>query len=179
MLDRASPEYALADNLWSKGKGHLHGALALEQVSRTHATEHGMEDIDEFVFSGLYSVSLHLLLGFAAELLTKAAYILHGGSPEFVKKWRVGHDLIALLDAAGERGFVALEPRTREIFELLRKPHQDHQFRYGDEEEVPMPDLLHTLPALQMMSNQVQEMLEAAPAGDLKTSTGHSAEAQP
>ena len=162
MLNRASREYRAADNLWMKGKGHLQGAIALEQISRTYAADHDIENTEQFVFSGLYSVSLHLLLGFAAELLTKAAYILHGGPPEFVRKPGIGHDLIGLLDAAEERGLSALDPRTREIFEYLRVPHQNHQFRYGEEDEVPMPDLGHTIPALQTMSNQLQDMLEAA-----------------
>ena len=37
----------------------------------------------------------------------------------------------------------------------------NHQFRYGVEDEVPMPDLVHTIAALQAMSNCLQDMLEA------------------
>ena len=161
MLDRASREYRAADNLWTKGKGHLCGAIALEQFSRTYAADHDIEDAEQFVFSGLYSASLHLLLGFAAELLTKAAFILHGGAPESVRKPRLGHDLIGLLDAVEERGYSTPNPRTREIFEYLREPHRNHQFRYGEEDEVPMPDLVHTIPALQELSDCLQGMLEA------------------
>ena len=162
MLDPASPEYSAADNLWTKGKGHLFGVLAIEEVSRAYANEHKIEDVEGFIFSGRYSASLHLLLGFAAELLTKAAYILHGGDPAFVRKPGIGHDLIALLDAAEEKGFVAPDLHTRAIFKYLRKPHLNHQFRYGDQDEVPMLDLIHTIPALQVMSDELQGILAAA-----------------
>jgi hypothetical protein len=162
MLEKASPEFHLADNLWTKGKGHLFGVLAIEEVSRAYANEHDIEDVERFIFSGRYSASLHLLLGFAAELLTKAAYILHGGNPAFIRKPAIRHDLIALLDAAEEKGFSAPDGHTRAIFKYLREPHQNHQFRYGEQEEVPMPDLVHTIPALQVMSNELQDILEAA-----------------
>jgi hypothetical protein len=162
MLVKNSPEYRLADNLWTKGKGHLFGVLAIEQVSRAYAVEHDIEDVERFIFSGRYSASLHLLLGFAAELLTKTAYILHGGEPALIRKPAIRHDLIALLDAAEERAFTAPDPHTRAILAYLREPHRNHQFRYGEEDEVPMPDLVHTIPALQVMSNQLQDMLEAA-----------------
>ena len=161
MLDRRGSEYRAADNLWTKGKSHLCGAIAIEQVSRAYATDHRIHDVEQFIFSGLYSASLHLLLGFAAELLIKTAYILHGGSPRFVSKPGIGHDLIGLLEEAEGKGFVSPDPRTREIFEFLREPHMNHQFRYGVEDEVPMPDLVHTIAALQAMSNCLQDMLEA------------------
>ena len=160
MLDPASPEYAVAHNLWAKGKGHIFGALAVEQGARAHAAEHGIEDVDQFIFSGNFSASLHLLLGFSAELLTKSALIMHGGAPELARK--LGHDLNALLGAAEDLGFEPPDPRTREIFGYLRDPHLNHQFRYGDEPEVAMPDLKHTIPALQAMSNYVQDALEFA-----------------
>lgn len=162
MLDLASPEYAAAHNLWSKGKGHLFGVLALEEASRTYASDHDIEDAEKFIFSGHYSASLHLLLGFAAELLTKAAYIFHGGAPEFIRRQGIRHDLIRLLDEAEERGFEAPDLRTREIFEYLQEPHLIHQFRYGEEDEIAMPSLVHTVPALQAMSDQLQNLLEAA-----------------
>jgi hypothetical protein len=160
MLDPVSPEFLAAHNLWSKGKGHLFGALAIEEAARRHAVDHGIADVDQFVFSGHYSASLHFLIGFVAELLTKAALILHGCDIAYVRRPGVGHDLIQLIDAAEARGFVAPDPNTRQIFELLREPHLHHQFRYGMEDEVPMPDLMHTLPALQALSNRVQDMLE-------------------
>jgi hypothetical protein len=160
MLDPASPEFAAASNLWSKGKGHLFGVLAIEEAARSYAIEHEIEDVDQFVFSGHFSASLHFLIGLAAELLTKAAFILHGGDPAYVRKPGVGHDLIKLIDAAEAQGFVAPDGNTRAVFELLREPHLHHQFRYGMEDEVPMPDLLHTIPALQTLSNYVQDALE-------------------
>ena len=160
MLDPAGPEYAVAHNLWAKGKGHIFGALAVEQVARSYAADHGIEDVEQYIFSGNYSASLHLLLGFAAELLTKSALILNGGGPELARK--LGHDLVALLDAAEEHGFEPPDRHTREIFEYLREPHLNHQFRYGDAGEVAMPDLVHTIPAFQAISNIVQDALEAA-----------------
>jgi HEPN domain-containing protein len=161
MLDPESPEFAAAHNLWSKGKGHVFGALAIDEAARQYAAEHEIEDVDQFVFSGHFSASLHFLIGFAAELLIKAAYILHGGDPAYARKPGVGHDLIKLLDAAEAQGFVAPDANTRDILEYLREPHLHHQFRYGMEDEVPMPDLKHTFPALQALSNYVQDGLEA------------------
>ena len=162
MLEKGSPEYRLADNLWTKGKGHLFGALAIEDVSRAYAEKHDLEDVERFIFSGRYSASLHLLLGFAAELLTKTAYILHGGEPALIEKSKIRHDLIGLLDVAEDKGFTAPDPHTRAIFTYLREPHRNHQFRYGQVDLVPMPDLIHTIPALQAMSNELQDILETA-----------------
>jgi hypothetical protein len=160
MLDPECPEYGAAHNLWTKGKGHLFGAIAIEQASRAYAVEHGIGDAYQFVFSGQFSASLHMLVAFAAEILLKSAFILHGGDPADVRKPDIRHDLIKLLDAAEGRGFEAPDAQTRAILEYLREPHLKHQFRYGDMPEVPMPGLVHTIPALQLLSNKLQDMLE-------------------
>ena len=161
MLDKSSRKYRLAHNLWSKGKGHLWGAIEIEKASRSYAEANEIPDIEQFIFSGKFSVSLHLLLGFASELLTKSAFIVSGGDPDFVRKHENGHDLIRLLDAAEERGFSAPDPHTREVFQHLREPHLNHQFRYGEQAEVAMPDLIHTIPALQLLCDEVQDILKA------------------
>lgn len=139
----------LADDLWARGAGHVISAQALVRQAEKEALDRRADDVDRAIFSGKYSASIHLLIGFAFELLIKTAYLLHGGSPLKLGARGLGHDLVSALDEAEELGFTSPVANLRWIVEHLREPHHKHVFRYGGIDEFRMPALELTLPALE------------------------------
>ena len=156
----------LADEHWTKGAAHALSVGALIDRARMEALEKGVEDIQQHVFNGRYSASIHLLVGFAMELLLKSACLLHGGDANRLRSRALRHDLVALLDEAEGQGFRANVAELRAIAELLREPHLNHQFRYGGAEEVIMPNLEATLQALYDLCDQLQGPIEEALAAE-------------
>lgn len=129
----------LARNLWNMGGGHAIGAEAVVRRAQDWAREIGAEDTEKAVFNGKYSASIYLLLGYAFELLLKAAFVAHDGDHKQLGPRGIGHDLSAALGAAEEHGFRSNAPHLREIIELLNLPHREHQFRYGGMDGFPLP----------------------------------------
>jgi hypothetical protein len=140
----------LAEDLWVRGAGHLLGAQGLVSYAKDEAAQCSAEDPDRYVFNGKYSASIHLLVGYAFELLLKAAYLIHGGAPKKLQGG-IGHDLVAALDAAEAAGFQSTVANLRWIVENLREPHHTHQFRYGGLADFEMPLLQHSIPALEAL----------------------------
>ena len=152
----------LADNHWTKGASHALSVGALIDRARMEALEAQAEDIQQAVFNGRYSASIHLLAGYALELLLKSACYLHGGEEGRLCSRALRHDLTALLDEAETLNFVTEVPNVRWVAENLREPHLNHQFRYGGAEQVAMPVLEVTLSALYGLCNELQHLIEAA-----------------
>jgi hypothetical protein len=150
----------IADVLWTKGAGHLIGATALVDVSREFAKSNNIDDADQFVFNGRYSASVHLLIGFAAELLLKSAFVLSGGDPDRLRQRDLGHNLKAILDAAEFHGFQANISKIHAVIENLTEPHLQHQFRYEGARYVYMPELHDTITVLEMLAYGLRAMLQ-------------------
>lgn len=150
----------LARNLWSMGGGHAIGAEAVVRRAQDWAREIETEDAEKAVFNGKYSASIYLLLGYAFELLLKAAFVAQGGNPKLLGPRGIGHDLSAALDAAEEHGFCSSAPHLREIIELLKPPHLEHQFRYGGMNGFPLPaNVDEVLANLNHLAAELQALL--------------------
>ena len=149
----------LAKQLWIMGGGHLLGTEAVIERARAYVDEVNADDPEQVIFSGKFSASIHLLIGYAFELLLKSAYLAHGGDPEKLGVRGIGHDLIAALDEAEARGFKSGVEHLRWVVERVREPHLAHQFRYGGMDEFEMPDLKHTLAALNGLARELQALL--------------------
>lgn len=150
----------LARNLWNMGGGHALGAEAVIRHAEVWACDIGADDPERAVFNGKYSASIYLLLGYAFELLLKAAFVANGGDPGQLGPRGIGHDLGAALNAAEERGFHSDAPHLRQIVELLRSPHREHQFRYGGMDEFPLPaNVSEVLASLHHLASELQALL--------------------
>lgn len=150
----------LADTLWTRSAGHALSAKVLLEEARLHAKESGAKDIDQAVFNGRYSASIHLLIGYAYELSLKAAFLLHGGQPQEMQR-EIGHDLVRALNKAEERGFKSAVDNLRWVIERIRDPHQTHQFRYGGRDTFEMAALESSFPRLEQLVNEVCNLIEA------------------
>jgi methionine salvage enolase-phosphatase E1 len=134
-----------AEDLWVMGSGHSCAAQKLAEVD------------NEGAFNGLFSSSIHLLMGNALEVLIKAAFLLHGGSKS--RLYAIRHDLIAALDAAEEVGFRSKVGDLRRMAELLRESHLKHNFRYATLTETELPALTDSLPRLEQLTREVGQLL--------------------
>src|SRR5688500_16995763 len=95
----------LADGHWTKGASHTLSLRALTDRARMEALDAGAENVQQAVFNGRYSASIHLLAGYALELLLKCACYLYGGEEAKLRSKSMRHDLTALLDEAEALGF--------------------------------------------------------------------------
>lgn len=154
-----SCELDLARQLWTMGGGHVIGTEAVVERARRYVEEVGAEDPEQVIFNGKYSASIHLLIGYAFELLLKSAYLAHGGDPKKLGSRGIGHDLVVALDKAEACGFKSQVEHLRWIVERVREPHLAHQFRYGGMEKIEMPDLKHTLEAMNGLAYELQVLL--------------------
>ena len=156
-------EKGLIDDLWTRGGAHVIAVGALVDVARQHAAEIDAPDIEQWAFNGNYSASIHLLIGFAFELLLKSAYLLSGGDKANLSQRGIGQDLIKAFDSAEELGFRSDAENLRSILEYLREPHLKHYFRYGGPAQIAMPDLDATLVALHTLAGELQIQLANLP----------------
>ena len=153
------PDLELADDLWTRGTSHALSAKALTDQAIGEATAQGAQDASQLAFNGKYSVSIHLLIGYAFELLLKAEFLLLGGNPETLRM-EIKHDLLQALDAAERSGFQSAISDLRWILQHIREPHHNHQFRYGGPDKIQMPGLETTLPALEVLAKEVGNHLQ-------------------
>jgi hypothetical protein len=149
----------LADDLWTMGAGHLIGVKALFEEATRQAQ--GGDDVEQKVFNGPHSASIHLLIGYSLELLLKAAYVLNGATRRDLGARGVGHDLLLTLDRAEAAGFRSRTPDLRYVVERLSEMHLKHQFRYGGLERFQMPALEVTLPMLEGLAREIGADLRA------------------
>jgi len=142
------------------GGGHVIGAEAVVRRAQDWAKEIGAEDPEKAVFNGIYSASIYLLFGYALELLLKAAFVEYGGDPKQLGPRGIGHDLGAALDAAEEHGFHSSAPNLREIIDILKLPHSEHQFRYGGMDKFPLPaNVDEVIANLHHLASELQVLL--------------------
>lgn len=150
----------LARQLWNMGGGHVLGAEAVVRRAQDWAREIQAEDPEKAIFNGKYSASIYLLLGYAFELLLKAAFVAHEGDPGQLGVRGIGHDLGKALTSAQERGFQSAAPNLVEIVDLLRMPHLQHQFRYGGMDNFPLPANVDAIVAsLNHLAAELQALL--------------------
>ena len=141
------------------GGGHVIGAEALIERARDYVQEIDAADSEKIIFNGKYSASIHLLIGYAFELLLKTAYLAHGGDPAKLGNRGIGHDLIAALNEAEAVGFRSEVITLRWIVEHVRAPHLVHQFRYGGMGTIEMPDLNLTLEAMNGLAYELRPLV--------------------
>ncbi len=114
-----------AERLWTTSAGFFISALALTNINPDRA------------FNGEHSASIWLLVGNAAEISTKAAFLALGGDAE-VLKYGFGHDLEKTLAGAVTLGF---QPGSDfgELIGHLQVPHKNHHFRYLEQADPRLP----------------------------------------
>lgn len=154
-IERSKPN--LANEQWQKAAGHVESIRALIDAASRRAELQEATDIDEAAFSGVFSVSIHLLIGYSFELLLKAACLHNGGSEKSLRA--IGHDLTKAYNGATSLGFESKAPELLWILTHLRKPHLTNEFRYGTNETVPMPPFSASLPALDVLVAEVGELV--------------------
>lgn len=133
-------------------------AEALRLTSIDAAQNEGAEDVEKVAFNGPLSPSLHLLIGYGFELNLKVVFLLLGGEEAELGTKRIGHDLIAALDAAEELGYVSIVPDIRWTLEKLRASHLSHHWRYGGNPTITIPSLEMTIPRLQQLTREVKHL---------------------
>lgn len=148
----------LADSLWTKGAAHAESAKELSKLAAMRAREKNSPDEEGAAFTGTYSPSIHLLIGYSFELLLKAAYTHHGGDRDSLRR-DLRHDLSAVLTAATEAGFETRIDSLAWIVKHLRDPHRGNEFRYGQREKVTMPSFSQSLPALDALVREVGRLV--------------------
>lgn len=148
----------IADDLWTRGAGHVLAAQALVEIARQDAVQRNAPDVEQAIFNGKYSASIHLLIGFSYELILKAAYLVNDGEQSKLKS--IGHDLVAALESAQSVGFETSVNNLRWIMDNVREPHLRHHFRYGGPDAIQMPGLELTLPALEILTREIGDMVQ-------------------
>lgn len=126
---RPAERPASADNLKSAGD-FLSNAFGYSCVVKDVMA--GPNAIGE-VPRGSYFTATYFLLGFGAELLLKAAYLLHGGEYARIRtgKGNIGHSLKAAHDFALAQGFEPLDPDSvTNLVMHLHESHLKHWMRY-------------------------------------------------
>ena len=147
----------IAQGLFETGRGHAMAAQLLYLAALDKGEEEGKADPDQFAFNGVYSLSIHHLVGLGFELMLKAAYVALGGDPDDGHLQRaIGHDLRAALDLAGEQGFHSTAHHLPEIVDILRDPYKAHYFRYHRPETFPLPDFANLEQALVTLAGEVE-----------------------
>jgi hypothetical protein len=141
----------LAETLWTRGAGFALSAQSLAELGRADAVEFGHPDPEKMAFNGRHSASLHLLVGFAFELLLKSAYVQLGGTRDIRE---LGHDLVESLNEAEAAGFSFTTPHLRWIVERIRGAHLAHVFRYGGPDTMDLPDHNLTLACLDTLARE-------------------------
>ena len=142
----------LAENLYSSGRSHALSAVHLYRYSLLYAEDEGIEDRESFAFNGVFSLSVHYLLGLGLELMLKAAIVEWSGDADNRQLRDLGHDLPMVLSRAEEEGFRSTAPHLREILNVLNEPFKRHWLRYNRPENFELPgdfnqvtDTLHIL----------------------------------
>lgn len=151
---------ALAHNLYTYGRSHALAADRLYRAAIEDGREKNLDDPESFAFNGPYSLSIYYLPCLGLELLLKAAYLVLGGPNENKELLRIGHDLNEALGKAEERGFRSNAPNLREIVDLLCEPYIAHNFRYDMPDELPLPDFMQMVEALQVLDDELKALCE-------------------
>lgn len=131
-------------------------AQALVPVAKQRAIADDADDIEQMIFNGPYSVSIHLLIGFGFELFLKAAYLCHGGSAAKLGQGGIGHSLPKALSMAEKTGFRSCVGNLGWLIDSIHESHRRNYFRYGGLPGVSMPELTSSLPALETLGREVQ-----------------------
>ena len=109
-----------AEKLFFAGGAHARAAHAI--VAAAKANVH-------------MNVPFYLLLGFALEIVLKAAFVHLGGDIQVAKR-DIGHDLPRALASAKAQGFQPENDHLAWLAETMADVHRNHSFRYltGDGE---------------------------------------------
>ena len=149
---------ALIDDLFARAYSHCVSAQELAQVARLEAKAIKFPDVERAVYNGRHSPSIHLLTGYAFELLLKVAYLAHGGDVQMLTRRNgkgIGHDLVRALDYAEAAGFVSSVEKLRWTVEHLNPMHEQHRFRYGGSDYVEMPSLEISFEVLGKLTTEI------------------------
>lgn len=151
-----------AKYLYESGRAH---ALAADRLYRA-AADDGLvkrpDDPEQWAFNGPYSLSIHYLICLGLELLLKSTYVAYDGPTDKKQLLNIGHDLELALDEAEKQGFNSEAPRLREIAQILREPYMAHYFRYDRPEEIPLPDFVQMVEALQTLDGELEKIYNTA-----------------
>lgn len=104
----------------------------------------------------------HYLICLGLELLLKSAYVAYDGPTHKKQLLKIGHDLVLALEEAEKHGFNSKAPRIREITQILREPYMAHYFRYDRPEEIPLPDFVQMVEALQILDGELENIFYTA-----------------
>jgi hypothetical protein len=150
----------MARNLYTYGRSHALAADRLYRAAIEDGHERSPDDPESFAFNGPYSLSIYYLPCLGLELLLKAAYLASDGSNENKELLRIGHDLNEALRKAEEQGFQSNAPQLREIVNLLCEPYKAHKFRYDMPNELPLPDFVQVIGALEVLDGELKVLCE-------------------
>lgn len=155
-----------AKTLLENGEGHALAAALLFSASHGYGLEIGVseEEIDNFAFNGVCSLSVHYLVGLGLELMLKAAYIACGGDDSDNHLRRdIGHDLNTALTMAQERGFESESEHLAELVGYMNEPYKRHYMRYSRPDGVFLPDNMEQVAAVfETLRNEVRERINQA-----------------
>lgn len=124
---------SLSGDLFRRGYSFGLSACQLAQVAKAVALARNETDWEKSVINGAHSPAIWFLAGFAFELFLKSAIAAKGGDTTEIKL--LGHDLVAALENAEERG-VSFSETTRFSVEVVNRTHNNRggnglYFRYG------------------------------------------------
>jgi hypothetical protein len=151
----------VAQRLHVLGRSHGMGANRLWARAHEEGIRMGLGNIDDFAFSGPFSLSVNLLAGLSFELLLKSAYVALGGqSKDSYLRNEIGHDLVIALERAKEQGFYSQAPYLEEVVGRINEPYKKNWFRYNPQ-DVLLPEFEAINSALVSLEADVGRLCKA------------------
>jgi hypothetical protein len=149
----------IARSLYESARAHALSCNLLYVAALNRAVEEDHPDPDRFVFNGTYSLSIHFLMALGLEMYLKAAYVYHSGAESTKQLKKIGHDLVAALDATEQHGFHSIAPNLRQIVEILREPLLGEYFRYNIPTQMPLPSVAEVIGTIQVLDDELEPLL--------------------
>jgi hypothetical protein len=132
--------------------------MRLAQLAEHEAKPGPGDEPRKGVLDGPYSAAILLLAGYCLEMQLKTAFILHGGTPAYLKL--LGHDLERALKECRRLRF---EPRFSDIdtvLDTLNQGHSRHHFRYESPDAAVLPPPGLMFQAIRSLGLQIAPMIE-------------------
>jgi hypothetical protein len=153
--------------LLANGEGHALAAALLFTASHGYARDIGVPDdeVANFAFNGVCSLSVHYLVGLGLELMLKAAYIAYGGNAsDNHLRQKIGHDLKLALAKAQQFGFETQSENLVELVGYMNKPYKEHYLRYSRPHGLMLPDdMKQVATVFETLRNEVGERINTGP----------------
>lgn len=150
----------VARHLHQTGRSHALASDLLYQAACKEGLKRKPDNPELFAFNGLYSLSIHYLIGLGLELMLKAAIAASGGPSDDRSLRDLGHELGRLLTRAKEVGFHSEAPRLDEVISHMAEPYKLHYFRYERPEQFLLPNFTQMIEAIEVLDRELEMLCQ-------------------